>query len=357
VGDRFPAEVKLAIIQTLSKLLGKGGPMLRPFLPQLQTTFVKALYNENHGVRKCASMALGQLIVMSTRVDPVVNEMCQGAVSDAPNVTDGVRIALLDALKLVLSNRGDKVGEAYVNKCLDELPQLLAHADEFVRKNAAKTIAAALKLVKEEDTHDRIIETLVGPLKSATDWAQGHGICACIGAALVTTPFAMRAEPEVVGCINVLLKDDNVMIRQAAVDALAQLLIAQSKGEHSDDIGITDQLTQLLGMFQDSSGDIRHRALLVFKSFVKKCPGAVRDQLPVVAPALIACVRSERNITERCLVYAFELINRPETLKAFTSSRPSGVDSATIKQISEYCKRLVSRGAAEESDSEDVLEF
>ena len=36
VGDRFAANVKLAIIGTLESLLKKGGVALKPFLPQLQ---------------------------------------------------------------------------------------------------------------------------------------------------------------------------------------------------------------------------------------------------------------------------------------------------------------------------------
>ncbi|KAK9476212.1 armadillo-type protein [Lipomyces japonicus] len=43
VGERFPAEVKTAILEALSILLAKIPAFLRPFLPQLQRTFTKSL--------------------------------------------------------------------------------------------------------------------------------------------------------------------------------------------------------------------------------------------------------------------------------------------------------------------------
>lgn len=43
IGDRFPWQVKSAILSTLSIIIRRGGIALKPFLPQLQTTFVKCL--------------------------------------------------------------------------------------------------------------------------------------------------------------------------------------------------------------------------------------------------------------------------------------------------------------------------
>lgn len=43
VGDRFPWEIKAAILATLGGLLQKSGVALKPFVPQLQTTFLKCL--------------------------------------------------------------------------------------------------------------------------------------------------------------------------------------------------------------------------------------------------------------------------------------------------------------------------
>ena len=54
------------------------GMMLKPFLPQLQTTFVKALNDPNRSVRLKAAAALGNLIVIHVRVDPLFTELFTG---------------------------------------------------------------------------------------------------------------------------------------------------------------------------------------------------------------------------------------------------------------------------------------
>ena len=58
------------------------GAMLKPFLPQLQTTFVKALNDPNRSVRLKAAAALGKLIVIHTRVDPLFTELHTGVKAD-----------------------------------------------------------------------------------------------------------------------------------------------------------------------------------------------------------------------------------------------------------------------------------
>eukprot|EP00428_Durinskia_dybowskii_P053963 CAMPEP_0170329672 /NCGR_PEP_ID=MMETSP0116_2-20130129/65757_1 /TAXON_ID=400756 /ORGANISM="Durinskia baltica, Strain CSIRO CS-38" /LENGTH=75 /DNA_ID=CAMNT_0010582817 /DNA_START=12 /DNA_END=235 /DNA_ORIENTATION=- len=67
VGDRNPANVKIAILKTLGLILVKGGPALRAFVPQFQTTFVKALADPSRQVRVEAIHALGLLMPLSTR--------------------------------------------------------------------------------------------------------------------------------------------------------------------------------------------------------------------------------------------------------------------------------------------------
>ena len=43
LGDKYPGAVKSAILGALAVMIEKGGLALKPFVPQLQTTFVKCL--------------------------------------------------------------------------------------------------------------------------------------------------------------------------------------------------------------------------------------------------------------------------------------------------------------------------
>lgn len=52
--------------------------MLKQFLPQLQTTFLKALHDSARGVRIKAGLALAQLVLIHTRADPLFVELHNG---------------------------------------------------------------------------------------------------------------------------------------------------------------------------------------------------------------------------------------------------------------------------------------
>jgi len=53
--------------------------MLKPFLPQLQMTFTKALNDSSRAVRLRAADALSQLVTIHSRVDPLFTELLKAA--------------------------------------------------------------------------------------------------------------------------------------------------------------------------------------------------------------------------------------------------------------------------------------
>lgn len=62
-----------AILLTLNNLLEKIPTLLKPFLPQLQRTFAKSLADTSSEVlRSRAAKALGTLITLTPRIDPLI---------------------------------------------------------------------------------------------------------------------------------------------------------------------------------------------------------------------------------------------------------------------------------------------
>lgn len=59
LGDRFPWEIKAAILATLGLLIRKAGLGLKPFVPQLQTTFLKCLADQVRASTHCTELASG----------------------------------------------------------------------------------------------------------------------------------------------------------------------------------------------------------------------------------------------------------------------------------------------------------
>ncbi|XP_035228033.1 eIF-2-alpha kinase activator GCN1-like [Stegodyphus dumicola] len=75
LGDRYNWPIKVAFLETLALLLAKVGMMLKPFLPQLQTTFLRSLSDGNRTVRLRSASALSYLILVHNRADTLFTEL------------------------------------------------------------------------------------------------------------------------------------------------------------------------------------------------------------------------------------------------------------------------------------------
>ncbi|GME98509.1 unnamed protein product [Ambrosiozyma monospora] len=116
IGERFSGDVKSAILLALNKLFAKIPQFLRPFIPQLQRTFVKSLSDpSNDLLRTRAAKALGTLIEFQPRVDPLVTELLGGAKAATGEENIGVKTAMLKALLEVVDKAGAKMSESSKN--------------------------------------------------------------------------------------------------------------------------------------------------------------------------------------------------------------------------------------------------
>lgn len=101
-------DLRAAILLTLNSLLEKIPLSLKPFLPQLQRTFAKSLADTSSEVlRTRAAKALGTLITLTPRIDPLIAELVTGSrTSDL-----GIRNAMLKALYEVISKAGSNMND------------------------------------------------------------------------------------------------------------------------------------------------------------------------------------------------------------------------------------------------------
>ncbi len=108
-------DVKSAILLTLNNLLEKIPVFLKPFLPQLQRTFAKSLADTSSEIlRTRAAKALGTLISLTPRIDPLIAELVTGSKTQDP----GVQNAMLKALYEVVSKAGANMSEVSRNSIL-----------------------------------------------------------------------------------------------------------------------------------------------------------------------------------------------------------------------------------------------
>ena len=101
VGDKYNSEVRVTIFRALNLLLGKSGDALRPFLPQLQTTFIRALKDSNKGVREQGSQALVHIIKLSTRIDNVINDLSSDILNNDVEIRESIMVSLQNIMLAV----------------------------------------------------------------------------------------------------------------------------------------------------------------------------------------------------------------------------------------------------------------
>jgi len=234
VGDRNPANVKIAILKTLGLILVKGGPALRAFVPQFQTTFVKALADPSRQVRLEAITALGLLMPLSTRVDPLIKELVAGSLGKSNAVGDdgigivAIQTATLEALAVVLQKGGKKSKlPDSIPSALDASTRLIRHSDDSVREAAAKVTGAACNILgaekTEETIRDEILQSNVDD--DSGDIRQGK---ACAIRRIFSGGVAKDLDPslasEMLGVALGYMNDEKLAVKESGIAAVGAVV-------------------------------------------------------------------------------------------------------------------------------------
>ncbi|RLN40709.1 translational activator GCN1 [Panicum miliaceum] len=328
LGDRFPWQVKSAILSTLTIIITKGGIALKPFLPQLQTTFVKCLLDTNRSVRTRAAAALGKLSALSTRVDPLVSDL----LSMLQSGDESVKESVLSALKGVVKHAGKSVSTAIRSRGCDLLKDLLQADADDVRSCAAKVIGT-LSLYMEETEISDLVQILLN-LSTSPDWCTRHGALLGFSSISMHSPSKLchlASFPSLVDLLKDSLKDDKFPVREVATRTMGRILCFQLQSEAG-----TSQLVQLLvSALRDDSSEVRRRSLSCIKAAAKINHSALATHHQILGPAIADALKDSsmpvRLAAERCALHVFQLTKGPDNVTA--AQKYLGMTGLEVKKI------------------------
>lgn len=335
IGDRFPWQVKSAILSTLSIIIRKGGMALKPFLPQLQTTFIKCLQDNTRTVRSGAALALGKLSALSPRVDPLVGDLLSGLqTSDV-----GVREAILTALKGVVKHAGQSMGVAARTRIYTLLKDLIYNDDDQIR-NLSASIFGTISQYLEDDQISEVLKELPTSASSPS-WFTRHGSVLTLSALLRHNPTIVCSSPSFPMVVNSLksnLKDEKFPVRETSTRALGKLLLHQIRSDPSNSSAHLETLSSIVLAMQDDSSEVRRRSLCSLKAVAKANPAALTIHAATYGLVLAECLRDGntpvRLAAERCALHAFQLARGAENIQA-AQKFITGLDARRISKLSE----------------------
>ncbi|XP_019583398.2 stalled ribosome sensor GCN1 [Rhinolophus sinicus] len=352
LGDRFSWNVKAALLETLSLLLAKVGIALKPFLPQLQTTFTKALQDSNRGVRLKAADALGKLISIHIKVDPLFTELLNGirAMEDP-----GVRDTMLQALRFVIQGAGAKVDAVIRKNIISLLLSMLGHDEDNTRISSAGCLGELCAFLTEEELSAVLQQCLLADV-SGIDWMVRHGRSLALSVAVNVAPSRLcagRYSGEVQEMILSSAVADRIPIAVSGVRGMGFLM------KYHIETGGGQLPTKLSSLFikclQNPSSDIR----LVAEKMIW---WANKDPLPPLDPqaikpilkALLDNTKDKNTVvraySDQAIVNLLKMRQGEEVFQSLSKI----LDVASLEVLNECNRRSLKKLASQADSTEPV---
>lgn len=373
VGERVFWKVRAIVLQTLGLLLEKIGAQLRPFLPQLQTGFIRAISDAERLVRDTAHAALNQLVVQpGVRLDPLVAELL--GVLRAQGDATGPLESALRALRSVLLRAGPGVSPKMQEQVASLLRDCTGSPSEAVRDAAASCVGA---LCLAAPTDAAVLDVLEQHVSAATaadasaGWERRQSAAHALAAALHDAPTRLLATGyttrTAARIVQQLLGDEHPHVRVAGARALVWL-VAATAGSHGAPPPppslATSLLPALVALLQ--SDDVAGKCdVLIAVKRASKLLRAAHGRRPDAAaaadalrntfvPILMASVVHDSNAAVRtnlkqCLGHLLGVRAGTDELKAYAAT----LDASAAKTLVDFYRVGFASEASRESDAED----
>lgn len=275
-------EVKAAILITLNNLLEKIPTFLKPFLPQLQRTFTKSLADPSSDIlRMRAARALGTLITLTPRIDPLIGELVNGSKTSDP----GVKNAMQKALFEVVSRVGKNMNESSRNAVIELIDEGSLDVDEPTQITNARLMGALIKNLSSEAAHSIVKSRVLNSQPSKAS-------ILALNAILLDSPQTLTEhhQQETVTTMCKGIGSGDPPTAENSALAVGKYLLS---GERLKNFEITKTIFEaLVPVMQPGSPiDTRRLALVVVRTVARRENDTIRPHLAILVPPVFASVR------------------------------------------------------------------
>ncbi|KAI9676488.1 MAG: hypothetical protein M1817_000646 [Caeruleum heppii] len=333
-------DVRAAILFTLNNLLEKIPLFLKPFLPQLQRTFAKSLADTSSDLlRSRAAKALGTLITLTPRVDPLVSELVTG--SKTPDA--GVRTAMLKALYEVVSKAGANMSEASRAAVLGLISSEVDESDAAMAITNARLLGALTKnLTAEKATELLKSRVLSMPFTKAS--ALG------LNAVLLEAPEVLSKAPLPRDTVTIMCRGiqgrDTFVADNCVLAAGKYMLVRDSI---KDEVTIKSLLEALTTIIQPGNPvDTRRLALVVIRTVSRLDSGLIRPHVALIAPPVFGSVRDPvipvKLSAEAAFLEVFDVVEQEASeFDKYINTMGAELSPNTKRSMQDYFKRVALR--------------
>ncbi|KAF1838159.1 ARM repeat-containing protein [Decorospora gaudefroyi] len=343
-------EVKAAILLTLNNLLEKIPTFLKPFLPQLQRTFAKSLADTSSDVlRARAAKALGTLIKLTPRVDPLIAELVTGSKTS----DEAVKTAMLKALFEVVSKAGKNMSEASRNAMLSLIDTESDETNDAMAITNARLLGALISCLPEE-----VASSLLKARVVTTHYSKASVLA--LNAILLDAPEALTPSfaDDTVSVICQGMAHSQPFVSDNAVLAAGKYLLSQKTSksfEHTKPI-----FESLAPVIEPGYPvDTRRLALVVLRTVAREHNDLVRAHLPLLVPVVFASVRDAvipvKLSAEAAFLTMFSVVDEESAVfDKYMAGPGKSLSAGQQRSMGDYFKRVATRLAGQARERKEA---
>ena len=343
-------DLKAAILLTLNNLLEKIPTFLKPFLPQLQRTFAKSLADPTSEVlRSRAARALGTLITMTPRVDPLIAELVTGSKTTDP----GVKNAMLKALYEVVTKAGGNMSDVSKNSILGLIDSDVGESDASLNITYARLLGGLIKVLPQ-DAATSLIKSRV----LTTHFT--HPSVLSLNAVLVEAPEAVTDQ---LGDITQSVIAQGIAHREpfiadnCVLAAGKYLLNEATNKSHEHTKPLLDALAAVIP--PGGPVDTRRLALVVVRTVSRENYDVVCAHLETLVPPIFASVRDTvipvKLSAEAAYLAVFDIVDQERAVfDRYMAGPGASLGPGPKRSMTEYTTRIATRLANQARERRDA---